>query len=65
MRSDERSWAWTCSGPCGMSARTAVGEMPITLMRWRSTMLHRRLGFGIVLHALEHHGRAAVEERRR
>ena len=29
-----------------MSARTAVGDSPITVMRWRSTRPHKRSGFG-------------------
>ena len=45
-RSDERSWRSTGSSPCGCSARIRVGETPSTLIRWRSTMSHRRLGPG-------------------
>src|SRR5438034_8814643 len=46
IRSELRSWAWTCSGPCGMSARTAVGDSPMMVTLWRSTIDQSRSGFG-------------------
>ena len=45
-RSAERSWLLTQSAPYGMSARTAVGEMPRWVTRWRSQSAQRRSGFG-------------------
>jgi hypothetical protein len=42
----ERSWRVTKSSPERISARIAVGAMPITLTRWRSTMSQMRSGPG-------------------
>ena len=46
IRSDDRSCFAGHSSPCGLSARTSVGDTPSMFTRWRATDCHTRSGSG-------------------